>query len=68
MLVEKCALLYLFSKQPGTALIGACALIRTKTVLFRLFCESFVRSSMNISKDPEMDLSGIPSGKGMSVK
>ena len=33
MLVEKCAFMHIFGKRPGCALIGACALIRTNTVL-----------------------------------
>ena len=33
MLVEHCALMRIFQKAPGYALIGACVLIRTNTVL-----------------------------------
>ena len=32
MLVEQCALMHIFRKQPGCVLIGACALIRMNTI------------------------------------
>ena len=34
MLDEQCALMRVFQKRPGCALIGACALIRANTVIF----------------------------------
>ena len=39
MLVEQCALMHVFGKQPGCAIIGAWALIRTNKVpyIFSLF-------------------------------